>query len=144
VGSDWAITQSGDEWYMRSSQHPVVGNGRLVVDEAELEIDRINLVYGLFNPNDRALLTIGAHSFVREDGTQGHFLQVTTSSPIEHGLTTRQNVRRQAGSARSVDAVCRQCDAHAVRGGAPKTVGRSPPTGSSEIVPEPALRLDAN
>ena len=91
-GSDWAITQSGDEWYMRSSQHPVVGNGRLVVDEAELEIDRINLVYGLFNPSDRALLTIGAHSFVREDGTQGHFLQVTTSSPIEHGLTTRQNV----------------------------------------------------
>jgi hypothetical protein len=87
-GSDWAITQSGDEWYMRSSQHPVVGNGRLVVDEAELEIDRINLVYGLFNPNDRALLTIGTHSFVREDGSQGYFVQVTASIPTEHGLTT--------------------------------------------------------
>jgi hypothetical protein len=91
-GSDWAITQSGDEWYMRSSQHPVVGNGSLVADEAEREIDRINLVYGLFNPNDRALLTIGAHSFIREDGTQGHFLQVTASIPLEHGLTTTQDV----------------------------------------------------
>jgi len=76
-GSDWAITQSGDEWYMRSSQHLVVGNGSLVADEAEREIDRINLVYGLFNPNDRTLLRLGAHSFVREDGTPGHFLQVT-------------------------------------------------------------------
>jgi hypothetical protein len=91
--SDWAITQSGDEWYMRSSQHPVVGNGRSVADEAKREIDRINLAYGLFNPNDRALLTIGAaHSFTREDGTPGHFLQLTASIPIEIGLTTRQDV----------------------------------------------------
>jgi hypothetical protein len=91
-GSDWAITQSGDEWYMRSSQRSVVGNGSLVADEAEREIDRINLVYGLFNPNDRALLTIGAHSFIREDGTQVHFLQVNASIPFEFGLTTRQDV----------------------------------------------------
>jgi len=91
-GSDWAITQSGDEWYMRSSQHPVVGNGGSVADEAEREIDRINLAYGLFNPNDRALLTIGAHSFLRDDGTSGHFLRVTASILIELGLTTRHDV----------------------------------------------------
>src|SRR5882724_3252853 len=77
---------------MRSSQHPAVGNGCSVADEAEHEIDRINLAYALFNPNDRALLTIGAHSFIREDGTPGHFLQVTANIPIELGLTTRQNV----------------------------------------------------
>jgi hypothetical protein len=63
----------------------------LVAEEAEHEIEWINLVYRLFNPNDSALLTLGRHSFVREDGTRGHFLTVTTSIPIESGLTTTLN-----------------------------------------------------
>jgi hypothetical protein len=91
-GSDWAITQFGDECYMISSRYPVVGNGSSVAEEAEREIDRINLAYGLFNPTDRALLTIGAHSFARDDGTTAHFIQVTARIPIEFGLATRQDL----------------------------------------------------
>jgi hypothetical protein len=90
-GSGWAIEQSGDNWYMKSAQRQWVGDGSLVAEEAEREIERINLVYRLFNPNDSALLTLGPHSFVREDGTRSHFLTVTTSIPIESGLTTTLN-----------------------------------------------------
>jgi hypothetical protein len=37
-GSDWAIEELGDGWYMKSAQHQWVENGSLVADEAGGEI----------------------------------------------------------------------------------------------------------
>jgi hypothetical protein len=90
-GSGWNIERSGDQWYMKTADKRWLGNGSAIVGEAKHEIERINLVYTLYNPNDSALLELGPHSFVREDGTRGHFLLVATRVHAEIGPRATQN-----------------------------------------------------
>jgi hypothetical protein len=86
-GSDWALRQSANEWYMTSTEHFGEESGAPFADKAQRKIGSVNTVYRVFNSNDSALLTLGTPSYLRTDGTTVRFLSADFPHQIEFGST---------------------------------------------------------
>jgi hypothetical protein len=92
-GSDWALRQSANEWYMTSTEHFGEESGALFTDQAQHKIGSVNTVYRVFNSNDSALLTLGIpSSYLRTDGTTVHFQSADFPHQIEFGSTRTRTV----------------------------------------------------
>ena len=86
-GSDWSVAQSDDACDLITTNSLLEADAASVADKAGREIARLNTVYELFNPSDRASLTLGQLSFIIDDGSLRHFLSTAIRSPLETGLT---------------------------------------------------------
>jgi hypothetical protein len=91
-GSDWALRQSVNVWYMTSTEHFGEESGAPFTDKAQRKIGSVNTVYRVFNSNDSALLTLGIPSYLRTDGTTVHFQSANFPYQIEFGSTLTRTV----------------------------------------------------